>query len=124
VSDLGAERRLDSLSHWTARTASVLTAFPSWSAEVRCLDLTEEVGELARAVLVAEGRKSTDLEEPVAHALCGVLFDVFALAELCLPSSPRDGRPVGQWLRAWSPRDAHAPESPGCGAGRAFYYDR
>ncbi len=81
MSDLGAERRLDSLSRWTARTASVLTAFPSWSAEVRCLDLTEEVGELARAVLVAEGRKSTDLEEPVAQALCGVLFDVFALAE-------------------------------------------
>ncbi len=81
MSDLGAERRLDSLSQWTARTASVLTAFPSWSAEVRCLDLTEEVGELARAVLVAEGRKSTDLEEPVAQALCGVLFDVFALAE-------------------------------------------
>ena len=81
MSDLGAERRLDSLSHWTARTALVLTAFPSWSAEVRCLDLTEEVGELARAVLVAEGRISTDLEEPVAQALCGVLFDVFALAE-------------------------------------------
>lgn len=81
MSDLGAERRLDSLSQWTARTASVLTAFPSWSAEVRCLDLTEEVGELARAVLVAEGRKSTDLVEPVAQALCGVLCDVFALAE-------------------------------------------
>lgn len=81
MSDLGAEHRPDSLSRWTARTASVLTAFPSWSAEVRCLDLTEEVGELARAVLVAEGRKATDLEEPVAQALCGVLFDVFALAE-------------------------------------------
>jgi len=81
ISDLGAERPRDSLSQWTARTASVLTAFPSWSAEVRCLDLTEEVGELARAVLVAEGRKCTDLEEPVAQALCGVLFDVFALAQ-------------------------------------------
>jgi hypothetical protein len=34
-----------------------------------------------------------------------------------LPSSRRDGRPVGQWLRAWSRRDARAPESPGCGAG-------
>ncbi len=81
MSDLGAARRLDGLRQWTARTASVLTAFPSWSAEVRCLDLTEEVGELARAVLVAEGRKCTELEEPVAQALCGVLFDVFALAE-------------------------------------------
>ncbi len=35
--------------------ASVVTAFPSWSAEVRCLDLTEEVGELARAVLEVDG---------------------------------------------------------------------
>lgn len=79
--DLDREGRLNSMSQWTARTASVLAALPSWSAEVRCLDLAEEVGELARAVLVAEGRKPTDLEEPVAQALCGVLFDVFALAE-------------------------------------------
>ncbi len=81
MGELGAKCDRDSLSQWTARTASVLTAFPSWTAEVRCLDLTEELGELARAVLVAEGRKSTGLEEPVSQALCGVLFDVFALAD-------------------------------------------
>jgi NTP pyrophosphatase (non-canonical NTP hydrolase) len=81
MSDLGAARRLDGLRQWKARTASVLTAFPYWPAEVRCLDLTEEVGELARAVLVAEGRTSTELEEPVTQALCGVLCNVFALAE-------------------------------------------
>ncbi len=81
MSDPSDECRLDTMSQWTARTARVLAAFPSWAAEVRCLDLTEEVGELARAILVAEGLKPTDLEEPIAQALCGVLFDVFALAE-------------------------------------------
>lgn len=80
MSDPGRERRLNSMGQWTARTAAVLAVFPSWSAEVRCLDLTEEVGELARAILVVEGLKPTDLEESVAQALCGVLFDVFALA--------------------------------------------
>lgn len=79
--DPGGERRLDTMTQWTARTAAVLAEFPSWSAEVRCLDLAEEVGELVRAVLVAEGFKPADIEEPIAQALCGVLFDVFALAE-------------------------------------------
>ncbi|WP_460820252.1 hypothetical protein [Nocardioides korecus] len=70
------------MNQWVARTETVLAAFPAWSAGVRCLDLTEELGELARAILIAEGRKSaTESEEPVAQALCGVLFDVFALAQ-------------------------------------------
>jgi hypothetical protein len=45
MSDPSDECRLDTMSQWTARTARVLAAFPSWAAEVRCLDLTEEVGE-------------------------------------------------------------------------------
>ncbi len=50
--------------------------------EVRFLDLAEEVGELARAVLVTEGHKGTAAPaEEVAEALCGVLVDVFALAD-------------------------------------------
>ncbi len=69
------------LNQWTARTAAVHALFPTWSAEVRCLDLAEEAGELARAVLVAEGHKSADPEEPIAQALCGVLFDLLALAQ-------------------------------------------
>ncbi len=62
--------------------STVLETFPTWSAGLRCLDLTEELGELARVILIAEGRKSaTEREEPIAQALCGVLFDVFALAQ-------------------------------------------
>ena len=38
-------------------------------------------GNLARAVLIAEGYKPGGGEEPVALALCGVLCDLFALAE-------------------------------------------
>lgn len=52
---------------------------------MRCLDLAEEVGELARAVLVAERHKGTAgqgrMSEDIGEALCGVLLDVFALAE-------------------------------------------
>lgn len=69
------------MNHWVGRTAAVLATAPAWSPEVRCLDLTEEVGELARTVLVVEGHKTADCEEPMGTALCGVLFDVFALAE-------------------------------------------
>lgn len=69
------------MNHWIAHTATVLSAFPSWSPTVRCVDLTEEVGELARAILGTEGHKHTGDEEPIALALCGVLFDIFALAE-------------------------------------------
>lgn len=69
------------MNHWVERTAAALATIPAWSPEVRCLDLAEEAGELARAVLVVEGHKTADGEEPVGTALCGVLFDVFALAE-------------------------------------------
>ncbi len=64
-------------------TACALAALQRpWPVEVRGLDLAEEVGELARAVLVAEGHKGTAAPaEEVAEALCGVLVDVFALAD-------------------------------------------
>jgi len=35
------------LNQWTARTAAVHALFPTWSAEVRCLDLAEEAVQLA-----------------------------------------------------------------------------
>lgn len=116
MSDPSRERRSDSMSEWTARTAMVLTAFPSWSAEVRCLDLAEEVGELARAILVAEGRKPTDLEEPISQALCGVLFDVFALAEQYqVDLDIQYGEQLTQLAERWASRgpSAAAGESPG-----------
>ncbi len=82
MSDLLSAADTSGMNQWVSRTATVLATFPTWSAGVRCLDLTEELGELARAILIAEGRKSaTEREEPIAQALCGVLFDVFALAQ-------------------------------------------
>ena len=68
--------------HVRASACTLAAVHRPWPVEVRCLDLAEEVGELARAVLVAEGHKSTAAPaEEVAEALCGVLVDVFALAD-------------------------------------------
>ncbi len=68
--------------HVRATACALAAVHRPWPVEVRCLDLAEEVGELARAVLVAEGHKGTTAPvEKVAEALCGVLVDVFALAD-------------------------------------------
>lgn len=69
--------------HVRATADALAAAYPAWPPEVRCLDLAEEVGELARAVLTAEGHKATPAarREDVGDALCGVLLDVFALAD-------------------------------------------
>jgi len=68
--------------HVRATAYALAAVHRPWAVEVRCLDLAEEVGELARAVLVTEGHKSTAAPaEEVAEALCGVLIDVFALAD-------------------------------------------
>lgn len=73
------------LQDYTKRTAELLAArYPPWSPTVRGLDLTEETGELARIVLLTEGAKlppPADTRAAIAEALCGVLVDVFALAE-------------------------------------------
>lgn len=62
------------------RTGEILAAaFRAWDATTRSLDLLEEAGELARAILVHEGHKGGPSEN-VDEALCGVLVDVFALA--------------------------------------------
>jgi NTP pyrophosphatase (non-canonical NTP hydrolase) len=68
--------------HVRATACALAAVHRPWPVEVRCLDLVEEVGELARAVLVTEGRKgSAAPAEEVDEALCGVLVDVFALAD-------------------------------------------
>ncbi len=51
----GSAAKAGGMNRWMARTATVLAAFSTWSAGVRCLELTEELGELARVILVAEG---------------------------------------------------------------------
>lgn len=69
------------LTTCVARTGEVLTAtFQTWDSTTRALDLLEEAGELARAILVHEGHKEGKSEK-VGEALCGVLVDVFALAD-------------------------------------------
>ncbi len=68
--------------HVRASACALAAVHQPWPVEVRCLNLAEELGELARAVLVAEGHKSTAAPaEEVAEAPCGVLVDVFALAD-------------------------------------------
>lgn len=69
--------------HVRATAAALAVRYPPWAPEVRCLDLAEEVGELARAVLAAEGHKAADGGscQQVGEALCGVLLGVFALAD-------------------------------------------
>lgn len=60
------------MNDWVSRTGRILSGFPAWPVEVRCLDLAEEIGELARAVLITEGHKPVARdEEHVAEALCG-----------------------------------------------------
>lgn len=69
--------------HVRATACALAALHRPWPVEVRCLDLAEEVGELARAVLVAEGHKGTPQHRPrMSPKRCaGVLVDVFALAD-------------------------------------------
>ncbi len=64
--------------HVRATACGLAAVHRPWPVEVRCFDLAEEVGELARAVLVAGGHTGTAApDEEVAEALC----DVFALVD-------------------------------------------
>ena len=68
---------LDEMAAWTAERVG--GTFERWPVEVRCLDLVEEVGELARAVLVDRGHKLGPGED-LTVAVCGVLMDVLIVA--------------------------------------------
>ena len=67
------------------RTKEISKRFPrQWKKGTRFVDLVEEVGELANAILVEEGEKPKQVlhkGNSVADALCDLLFDVFLLAE-------------------------------------------
>ena len=75
----------DNLDDLTRRTAEVLAShYSPWPPELRCLDLLEETGELARSILLVEKHKQAgraELEEDVPTAICGVLVDLLALAD-------------------------------------------
>lgn len=73
----GVSLTLDEMAAWTAERVG--GTFERWPVEVRCLDLVEEVGELARAVLVDRGHKLGPGED-LTVAVCGVLMDVLIVA--------------------------------------------
>ena len=71
------------------RTMTLDRRFPKqYSKEEGFMDLVEEVGELAQAMLISSGAKFTNDPtkqrsiEDVEDALCDVLFQVIRLAEL------------------------------------------
>jgi len=56
---------------------------PHWKAETRFVDLVEEIGELANAILVAEKRKSKKRQKAeIADSLCDCLWNIFILADI------------------------------------------
>jgi len=70
------------------KTRGVAEKFPrTMGVEERFIDLVEEVGELAQAVLITRGKKYTKnpakqrTVEDVADALCDVLFNLIVLAD-------------------------------------------
>jgi NTP pyrophosphatase (non-canonical NTP hydrolase) len=71
----------------TKKTKQVSLQFPKkfqWGKKERFLDLVEEVGELANAILVAEKKKPQKVLHPgnsIADALCDILFDLLLLAD-------------------------------------------
>ena len=53
-----------------------------WTPEAMLTDLTEEVGELANAILVKEGFKNEKrAKADLVDSICDILFDVFMIAE-------------------------------------------
>ena len=55
---------------------------PHWNPEVRFVDLVEEVGELANAILVKEKHKSKKRQRAdLADSLCDCIFNIFMLAD-------------------------------------------
>ncbi len=70
-----------------AKTKQVASQFPrQYDERDHFIDLVEEVGELAQAMQISSGRKSTNVDskrrtkEDVVDALCDVLFELIRLA--------------------------------------------
>ena len=70
------------------RTKKIAKKFPpTMGVEERFIDLVEEIGELAQAILITRGKKYTNdpskqqTVENVADALADVLFNLIVLAE-------------------------------------------
>ena len=73
------------LSGFKKITKEVVRKFPGkqWKAEIRTLDLVEEVGELCNAILVTEGHKGKKrAKAELADSLVDILFDLILLADI------------------------------------------
>ncbi len=72
----------------TKKTKKISAGFPEkfqWTARERFVDLVEEVGELANAILIHEKKKPKSglhYGNSIADALCDILFDILLLADL------------------------------------------
>lgn len=76
---------MKSLNQLVNQTKGLAKKFPGphWSAETRFVDLVEEVGELANAILVAEKKKSKKRQRAdLVDSLCDCLFNILMLAEI------------------------------------------
>lgn len=77
-----------SLKQLTEKTKKIVKKFPkkfTWDKKERFIDLIEEVGELANAILVEEEKKPKRTlfkNNSVADACCDLLFDLLVLADL------------------------------------------
>lgn len=76
------------LKQLTEKTKKIVKKFPkkfTWGKKERYMDLVEEVGELANAILVEEENKPKGVlfkNNSVADAICDLLFDLLVLADL------------------------------------------
>lgn len=72
------------LKQLTDRTVKVTKKFPQkWNKRTRFIDLVEEIGEIANAILVKEGqkpRKTLHKGNSLPDALADTLYDLLMLA--------------------------------------------
>ena len=75
------------LKDLTQKSKKISQMFPKkfqWGNKERLIDLVEEVGELANAILVEEKNKPKRVlhkGNSIADALCDILFDLLLLAD-------------------------------------------
>ena len=76
---------MSSLQQLTDQTKKLTKKFPGsgWKAETRFVDLVEEIGELANAILVKEKRKSKKRQKSeIADSLCDCLYNILILSDI------------------------------------------
>lgn len=76
---------MKSLNQLVIQTKNLVKKFPGphWNPETRFVDLVEEIGELANAILVKENKKSKQRQKSeIADSLCDSIFNIFMLADI------------------------------------------